>query len=332
MTVLPTSVAPIVAPIAVRTPIADPDAQAPFQNELVATPSALWIEQASSLVRLLRVDLATGEIRRTILPYEVELMAAPDGTVWALGPYGYVPGPKSFTLSRVNPDTGELTTAMSLPTWQVVVTGDSVWSSEANPVAGTTSAGVTTASGVLARTPVMQLVERDLSGRVLRRLDLELYDLEVACGDVWGDNLDDQRPLLREVDPATGSVAVFGGTGPVFDRSGTCWRWQGLRLEELSPARAYPAHEYQLSQPIFDGANFWDGPSLYLQDVHNNHGGLLLQERDPATAAPIGPSYTIDPAHLPMDKNGIEARLIAAGGWLWLVNPSEVIRFDIASR
>jgi hypothetical protein len=297
----PSSADRVDAPVRIRIPLpnVDPYApQAPFDGELAVAGGAIWVERSLHPPILLRVDPVADRITATIpLDYPVALVVGDDGTLWAIGPYGGAPGPAFYTLSRIDLATGALDPVVRLPTWEVAIGLGSIWAS--------------TEAQLLRIDPA--------TGRTLGTRDVMLGRPQVACGALWGESPVDDMTLKR-VDPETGVVARYGGSGPLYELPDGCWRWVHDGIERIWPL---PTTTIGPSSQLvrWDGSGFWFRP----------HGSF--QRWDPVAGAGVGTTWLLDPSDIsPIAKIGDDGVVLAAGGRVWLVNGWELVGFDIASE
>ena len=289
---------PVEHPASVLARIALPgnENQAPFEGEFAVAGGAIWIERPESGA-LLRVDAATEQITATIrLPYPIALIVGDDGSLWDVGPYGGAPGPEHFTLSRIDLKTGIRTAVVDLHSAQIAVGLGAIWVSA-----------------------VDGLDRLDLSGGPVRRVvEEEVGDLEVACGLVWGTQDLGLGPVLHVFDPATGSVFAYAAGGPIYEQSGECWYFADAGWSRIWPSGAGPFGRPAHVQ--YDGTSFWRSPVAF------------LERWDPMTGKFAGERWVLDAQDTVVtSKNGLDGKLIALDGDLWLINAYEVVRLDIAA-
>jgi hypothetical protein len=283
-------------PVHVRVPFADESLQAPQPDEVAVAGGAIWIERlVGSDFRLLRFDPVTARITASIrLEYGVGLLTADDGSLWAVGPWGYAPGPESLTVSRINLTTGRLKSVADVPVGGVAVGLGSIW--------------------VAAHERLLRLDRA--TGKQVKRWDLDVDDVEVACGAVWARSLYDAG-LIR-LDATTGAVDRYAGEGPVYERQGECWRRVEGGLERIWPAPRMTTPAPGSYTIWFEGSTFW----------YRTQGSM--QRWDPAIGAGFGPTWTIDKQDIsPYWKLGDDGVVLSAGGTVWLVNGFEIVGFDI---
>jgi hypothetical protein len=288
----------IAAPVVVRIGLPDPDTQAPFADQLAVTNGAIWIELETRPVRLLRVDTELNRITAIVdLAQPVGLFSDGDGGLWAVGPWGGAPGPSHYTVSRVDLDTGQLTDVATVPPLDLAVGLGSIWVADLDG---------------LRRFDVR-------TGALKGTIDLRVDTVQVACGAIWGWDADSMA--MERVDPITEATTSYLGPGPVYAYHGGCYRWAAGGLRPVDSTE--PGLDRVNTGPpdlVFDGRSFWGRPARE------------LQRYDPIASMPIGPRWSLDPRELVYPtKVGVDAKILAAGGSIWLIRADEVVRYDIAA-
>ena len=300
----PTSPVPVVAnaPVRVRVPFEKTSDQAPEDSHVVVVGDDIWIERHAHGLELLRFDAKNARVTTTVpLEYAVGLIAAENQSLWAVGPYGYAPGPSKYTVSRINLATAKLHEVTDVPIGGVWVGLGSIWT--------VTERG-------------LRQLDR-VTGETLARWDIRGDAVQVACGAVWAWEWGDPGALTR-LDPQMNDEGSYEGSGPVYEIGDECWRileddeggnvgvervWPGPPIQTMS--RAAPALQY-------DGNAFWRRP----------YG--LIQAWSPRTGESDGTTYVIDKADISSYwKLGDDGIVVAAAGSLWLINGWEIVGFDI---
>jgi hypothetical protein len=269
---------------------------------VVAVGDTIWIERHVHGLELLRFDAGNTRVTTTVpLEYAVGLIAADDESLWAVGPYGYAPGPSKYTVSRINLETGKLREVADVPIGGVSVGLGSIWT--------------------VSDDGLRQLDRA--TGEKLARWEIPGDAVQVACGAVWIWQWGRSERLTR-LDPTTNDERSIDGSGPVYEIGGECWRivedeaGEKIGVERVLPgppllttSRAAPTLQY-------DGNAFWRRP----------YG--LIQAWNPRTGDGEGTPYVIDKVDIsPYWKLGDDGIVVAAGGRLWLVNGWEIVGFDI---
>ena len=290
------------APVRVRVSFEKPYDQAPERSHVVAVGETIWIERYEHGLELVRFDARNNRVTTAVrLEYAVGLIAADDQSLWAVGPYGYAPGPSKYTVSRINRETGQLREVADVPIGGVWVGLGSIWT--------VSDAG-------------LRQLDR-ATGETLERWDIRGDAVQVACGAVWSWEWGAPGALTR-LDPQTNDERSFEGSGPVYEIGDECWRiveddeggnvgvervWPGPPI--LTTSRAAPTLQY-------DGNAFWRRP----------YG--LIQAWSPRTGEGDGTTYVIDKVDISSYwKLGDDGIVVAAAGRLWLVNGWEIVGFDI---
>jgi hypothetical protein len=266
-------------------------------EEAVVAGGAIWIERTGPDSSLVRFDPLTQRVSVTVrLDYVVALQVADDGSLWAVGPYGYAPGPKTFTVSRVDLETGQLRPVADIPSERVAIGLESIWFATATA-----------------------LIRLDWRSGVMREsFEIAVDAVDVGCDAVWGWKAD--GGLIR-LDPTTGETQQLDGEGPILARSDACWRPVASGIERVWPMPVMTTTTPGPSSIWFEGSTFWRRPSG------------SMQRWDPWTGSGIGPTWTLDERDIsPYPKIGDDGLVLSAGGWVWLVNGFEVVGFDIRSN
>lgn len=292
----------VAAPVRVRIPIPNPGVQAPFPEELAVAGGAIWIEKAGRPIRLLRVDTRTERITTIVeLDQAVKLLTGDDGSLWAAGPWGYTPGPTSFTLSRVDLATGRLAKVAGVPSDWIAAGLGSIW--------------------VSTDTHFLRLDRT--TGRTLETRNVAIGEPQVACGALWGSTGElGVDAVLTRFDPISGTIAHFDGVGgPIYERADGCWRWVSNGIERMGSSPLLTKTTVRATDLQFAGGDFWQSPPIE------------LQRWDPVTGSDVETRWLVDDQDLVVtSKNGLDATLLAAAGSLWLVNAYEVVRFEIPTN
>ena len=101
---------------------------APDPSQIAVVDDAIWVVRYERGVQLLRFDTSTARFETTVeLEYGVRLLAADDGSLWAIGPWAYAPGPKAYTVSRINQQSGRVRDVMDVPIGGITIGFGSIW-------------------------------------------------------------------------------------------------------------------------------------------------------------------------------------------------------------
>jgi len=303
------------AVVLTRIPVPDPRVDTNPPDPVLAAGGAIWIIQGrEQCCRLVRVDPVTDVVKILAPAIDLGAMVGDDGSLWVAA----TSGGRSITseaLSRVDETTGAFTSVPtpSLPggrSGAEAVGLGSIWiSTEAAPLWGM--------KNLLVRLD-------ETTGREMKRWPIGLGDLQVACGAVWGTSLQADgvtRDLVR-FDPSSGALTPIGGEAPLIATPGGCWHWVSDGFQRVWPPPAFTTITPQKGNLQFDGTSFWDWPGRY------------LQRWDPLTGRDLGPTWVVATSDLGGDAYEVpaspdESRIVAAGGAIWLVNRTELVRFDI---
>jgi hypothetical protein len=282
--------------VRVRIPFSDPELQAPDPREVAVAGGAIWIQRHGRGGRVGRFDLATREFTATVdIEYGVALQVADDGSLWAVGPWGYVPGPRAYTVSRINLTTGRVKPIGEVPVGDVSIGLDSIW---------------------VAPSAKLRQYDR-AAGKLVRRWEVRSEQVDVACGAVWAWEWDGD---LTRLDPATGVTNRYEGQGPVYETEDGCWRWVSNGIQRVWPE---PVETTVLAvSPIafmqFEGTTFWQ------------RAAGVMRRWDPVTGEGVGTKWVLDDRDIsPYWKLGDDGLVLSAGGSVWLVNGFEIVGFDI---
>jgi hypothetical protein len=292
----------LLAPVVARIPIPDHSDQSPFEGEFAVAGGAIWFETPLTN-KLVRIDTTTNFISAIVqLDYPVELAVADDGSLWALGPAGGAPGPEFYTISRVDPVSGHSRAVARARNERYAPGMGGLWVPEL---------------GVVKRYDMR-------SGKVTKTVPIAVDEVQVACGIVWGIAYGDAADTLWRIDPSSGEATSYPGGGPprggrIYELADGCYRWTP---EGLQPAdSAAPGIDGLTSRPPsvqFDGRSFWQSPLV------------ALQRYDPFAMHAVGPRWELDPRELNAPARvGIDSRVVAAHGSVWLIRADEVVRYDI---
>jgi len=280
------------APVRVRVPLPRPEIQAP--NQVAIAGGLIWFDPSGKTLDAF--DPVTARFTTsTPLDYAVGLQVADDGSLWTIGPWGYAPGPDTYTVSLVDLETGRVRDVAETPPSSVAIGLGSIWA--------------------VARRNVRQL---DITtGAVQARWDLNAAKVQIACGAVW--ILDSDGDLVR-LDPASGLTSRFEGHGPVYDAGITgCWRWVDGGIERLWPLPVETTFTAEtVSTVMFDGSIFW----------RRTYG--TFQRWDPVTGSVTDQFWRIDAQDIsPHWKVGDDGLVLTVVGSVWLVNGFEIVGYDI---
>jgi hypothetical protein len=300
-----------VLPITVvaRIPFPFPDSQTPPERAVAVVDGSIWIADASQ-DHLVRIDIASNQVLATVEIDPSDLIAG-DGTLWTLSPVGMTPGPARLTLSRVDL-TGNRVIATDFPEINAAGLG-ALWaiSQDAGLVRIDPSTGSATQTWP------------NINGR----------DLEVGCAGLWIRSFTD---TLTWFDPTTGTSGTpidtsTGGAGRVHETASGCYVVlgnpgdTGTGVETGYIARIDATGIVSKSTAISERVHI-AGDSFWTSTLEG-----VVQQIDPLTADPIGHAWQLPTDELATNPKFADWRLISAGNQLYLLTPSSVTHFDVAT-
>ena len=302
------SVGPLVAPVVARISLPHPDAQTADEYQVAVTDDAIWIAGGGRESALTQVDVATNQVASDVR-IEPALLSAAGSGLWMLSPWGFIPGPASMDLSRVDLQTGQPQLVAEVP---------------ANLRMAVGQAGVLLADGEL------RLLDA-ASGEVIRVIDGQPPNgISVACGALWGWDLppseNDLQWTLSRLDPETGQrldqIHLPDGVHQgLTEIDGLCWTNAGSDLYGISPR---DGSVITSTVPGTDKIQMAGGT------MWSTSASGLIQRVDPRTGAPMGEAWQLPPEDQHRDPKGQpDWRLLSAGGSLWLLGGDRVVRYDI---
>lgn len=300
------------AQVVARVPLPEPGGQLPFDEAIAVTDSTIWTT-GSRGEHLVRIDTGTNAVTLD-RPIDSAVLVAGDGRLYALGPYGLVPGPASMDLSLIDQATGETSVLAQVPTNQLATVG---------------------LGGIWVRDTQLTLLDPE-TGALLRTLPVATsYGVDVACGALWSwttGPAPDQGStfwLLQRLDPETGAVLLEVNLPGMLDQhlvdaNGACFAVSRdsdrATLYRIDPQQGLTRTVELTTDIQVSGGTFW----TWTPDG-------IVQQIDPATANPIGSAWQLPSEDLRVTAKGTaDWRLLVADGSLWLAAGDEFVRYDIA--
>jgi outer membrane protein assembly factor BamB len=299
---VPTPQVPLAEAIA-RIPLPDPDIQTVMPEQVAVTDSAIWSAGVSGS-ELVQVSTASNRVV-TDAPVEYPRLVAGDGQVWALSPWGVAPGPKTVTLSRLDPETGKPILLAEVPYADRLAVG---------------AGGIWLGGGADGD---LRLLDAE-TGKLLRRLPVEHVDISVACGSLWTWNLRGEAWTLTRIDPESGKTldthSIDGDDRQLVEIDGECYAYGRHSISHIRPNSVT-----QTVKLVAAGTLYVTQGSAWL--LHDD----TVRQVDPITGAPFDQSWRLPSEDLKIvnSKVGADYRLLTADGSLWLLRNDALIRYAI---
>jgi hypothetical protein len=303
------------ASVIARVTVPHPDPQAPFLTELAVTDNAIWLLDAAGRY-LVRIDLKSNEVT-AVAPADLATLVSGDGRLWSVGPQVGAggPAPPSFTLTRLNPDSGIVEFTAQIPVGLVAAGLGAVWDLQVSPMF--------TVNGDVSSSLVK--VDPD-NGRVLATWPVQGQSVFVACGMLWTFGWSESGAFMQRIDPATGrgsSVATFPenpeGAPAMAGSGGSC------SLVTSDGTQQMVAGQFSDPLPGPPGsALIVVGDALWVTTP-----GGLIGPYDP-TAGNAAAEWLLPAVDLAVNAKGLPDWLLtSAGGNLWLLNGREAVRYNV---
>lgn len=299
---VPTPEVPLAEVIA-RIPLPNPDIQTVMPEQVAVTDRAIWSAGLSGS-ELLQISTASNRVV-TDVPVEYPRLVAGDGQVWALSPWGVAPGPKTVTVSRLDPASGRPQIVAEVPYADRLAVG---------------AGGIWLGGGADGD---LRLLDPE-TGQLVRRLPVQHVDISAACGSLWTWTLDGEAWTLRRIDPESGEVldaySSIDGTNELVEINGECYAYGRYSISHIRPNSVS-----QTVKLVAPGTLYVTPGSAWLLDDD------MVRQIDPITGRGIGQSWRLPSEDLRIvnSKIGADYQLLTADGSLWLLRNDALIRYAI---
>lgn len=296
------SVPPRDAEVTARIALPHPDPQTAFEEQVAVTDGAIWTAGFSG-TNLIQISASTNQVVSDV-PIDPAQLAAGDGQLWTLTPWGEIPGPATMQLSRVDLATGKPQAVAEVSVANRMAVG---------------LGGIWLANGEL------RLLD-GTSGHLVRSLPVSPVRLSTACNALWAWGLGEEPSwMLDRLDPETGKVLdhyVFpeGISPELTEVDGMCWTHNQSTLYGVRAGQAARVIASQVSGTLqIAGDSVW------------SIAGSVIQRVDPRSGTAMGQAWRLpaDDLRIVNAKIGPDWRLLSAGGSLWLLRGDAIIRYAI---